>query len=82
VDTNKKPFSIANAIKPSKAKITLPDFTESEFINPPSYKKMEDLKDEIVCLKSQILTWQLRTENLSYANSVIQSKLNKLTVSK
>jgi hypothetical protein len=82
MDTKKKPFSIANALKPSKAKITLPDFIESESINPPSYKKMEDLKDEIVFLKSQILTWQLRHENLSYAYAEIQSKLNKLTLSK
>lgn len=59
--SSKKPFSIANAVKPSKSRITL---AESEDFKPPSYAEIHSLERQISSLKSQILIDQRRYEKV------------------
>ena len=42
--SEKKPFSIANAVNPSKSRITL---AESEYFKPPSYVEIHSLELQI-----------------------------------
>jgi len=57
----KKPFAIANAVKPSKSRITL---AESEDFKPPSYAQIHSLERQITALKSEILINQSRYEKV------------------
>lgn len=59
----KKPFSIANSVKPTKAPITLPTSTFKELA--PSYEERDELLAKIEQLKAGM--FRLETDNLRLA---------------
>ncbi len=72
----KKPFSIANALKPSKGPITLPD--TDDVIERPTYEKVAELKNQMIDLKAQLFEMQERVSTLTEQNTSLRIKIAKI----
>ena len=74
--STKKPFSIANALKPSKVAITLPD--TDDVIERPTYEKVAELKNQMIDLKAELLEMQERVATLTEQNTSLRMKIAKI----
>ena len=74
--STKKPFSIANALKPSKVPITLPD--TDDVIERPTYEKIAELKNQMIDLKAELLEMQERVQTLTEQNTSLRIKIAKI----
>ena len=74
--STKKPFSIANALKPSKVPITLPD--TDDVIERPTYEKVAELKGQMIDLKAELLEMQERVQTLTEQNTSLRIKIAKI----
>ena len=74
--STKKPFSIANALKPSKVPITLPD--TDDVIERPTYEKVAELRGQMIDLKAELLALQERVATLTEQNTSLRIKIAKI----
>lgn len=73
----KKPFRIANALKPSKVSITLPD--TDDVIERPTYEKISQLKNQLIEQQANLLSLQERVQTLTEQNTSLRIKIAKMS---